>query len=284
MSSAKTISEHKAEFIRSQVRILSAPIEPAEDWKDYAWVPKKKKKRGDGEDGETHEDDGGDEQERDIPDKVIGDVLGKFNSHLKQHSRSVFSSQAIHHVSRQIGNLYWRQVEADVEKKGNALGKSCDIEKGADLAIESNILKLPERPWNDGYDEEIDDESREKYTQLLTQLKTLPQTLHSLQTKLDQQKKLESLLKPFEDPSNNIQPNLVTRDGELSEEIEKMRMLTAKVVLKLEKEKREGKIRLNAQGDGHGIDHGDRTGNASADASYEEVSKRKKLDVILGMP
>lgn len=63
-----------------------------------------------------------------------------------------------------------------------------------------------------------------------------------------------------------------------------MRMLTAKVVLKLEKEKREGKIRLNAQGDGHGIDHGDRTGNASADASYEEVSKRKKLDVILGMP
>lgn len=154
MSSAKTISEHKAEFIRSQVRILSAPIEPAEDWKDYAWVPKKKKKRGDGEDGETHEDDGGDEQERDIPDKVIGDVLGKcelsrncrvhrtvanhletVNSHLKQHSRSVFSSQAIHHVSRQIGNLYWRQVEADVEKKGNALGKSCDIEKGADLAI-----------------------------------------------------------------------------------------------------------------------------------------------------
>ena len=55
MDSARTISEVKSSFIRNQVRILSQPLEPPEDWKDYAV--------------ETEEDE--------LPEKVVGDVLHK---------------------------------------------------------------------------------------------------------------------------------------------------------------------------------------------------------------
>jgi hypothetical protein len=36
-------------------------------------------------------------------------------------------------------------------------------------------------------------------------------------------------LEPFREPQDNVQPNLVTRDGELVRELEKMRMLVARV-------------------------------------------------------
>jgi hypothetical protein len=44
-----------------------------------------------------------------------------------------------------------------------------------------------------------------------------------------QYKQLEGLLEPFKNPQENIQPNLFTRDGELVREIDKMRMLVARV-------------------------------------------------------
>ncbi|KAI5307108.1 hypothetical protein KEM56_004452 [Ascosphaera pollenicola] len=265
MNPAKTISEHKAEFIRSQVRILSAPIEPAENWREYAWIPKKKR-RADEEGGEHQEDNDDEEGERDIPDKVIGDVLGKsadhletVNSHLKQHSRSIFSTQATYHVSRQIGNLYWKQIQADIEMRGVDSVRPWEIEKGADL-------------------------TSERYTHLLSQLKTLTSTLEFLQTRLNQHRKLESLLKLFERPLENIQPNLVTRDGELSGEIEKMRMLIAKVVLKMGRERREGRLRPSTDGGSVGTGNGSSDEHGAATADWEENARKNKLETILAMP
>jgi Kinetochore complex Fta4 of Sim4 subunit, or CENP-50 len=52
---------------------------------------------------------------------------------------------------------------------------------------------------------------------------------HAQQKRLAQYKQLESLLEPFKNPQENIQPNLVTRDGELVREIDRMRMLVARV-------------------------------------------------------
>jgi hypothetical protein len=40
---------------------------------------------------------------------------------------------------------------------------------------------------------------------------------------------LQRLLEPFREPQTNVQPNLVTKDGELVRELEKMRMLVARV-------------------------------------------------------
>lgn len=53
------------------------------------------------------------------------------NAILKQHNRVVYSSQAIHHVARQIESLYWNSVNREVngpEARGSG------IEKGTDLS------------------------------------------------------------------------------------------------------------------------------------------------------
>jgi len=54
MESSRTITELKSSFIRSQIRILSSPLELSPDWRDY---------------GSVTEDD--------INDKTVEDVLQK---------------------------------------------------------------------------------------------------------------------------------------------------------------------------------------------------------------
>lgn len=49
------------------------------------------------------------------------------------------------------------------------------------------------------------------------------------QKRLAQYKQLEALLEPLKNPQENIQPNLITRDGELVQEIDKMRILMSRV-------------------------------------------------------
>jgi len=44
---------------------------------------------------------------------------------------------------------------------------------------------------------------------------------------------LQTLLEPLVDPQANVQPNLVTRDGELSIELHRMRVLIARVAARV---------------------------------------------------
>lgn len=60
------------------------------------------------------------------------------------------------------------------------------------------------------------------------------------QQKLAQYKQLKALLEPFHDPQTNIQPNLATRDSPLSEELDRMRMLVARAVAKVDEAEKNG--------------------------------------------
>ncbi|EFR00548.1 hypothetical protein MGYG_03552 [Nannizzia gypsea CBS 118893] len=203
MGSSRTISEAKLGFLRDQVRVLSAPLNPSPDWHEYGPVV---------EDG--------------IGDKAIGEVLQKFNTLLKQHNRAVFSTQAIHHVSQQIERLYWNSINPEFGEEGS---RQPDIDKGADLTNSRNISRLPDEWPEDGMNEE--DKSR--YNLLRERLISLDAERKKKEDRLLQYKRLKSLLEPFEDPMNTIQPNLATRDGELGAELDRMRMLLAKVASKV---------------------------------------------------
>lgn len=48
------------------------------------------------------------------------------------------------------------------------------------------------------------------------------------------------MLEPFNGPQTNIQPNLATRDGQLSEELDRMRMLVAKVAGRVREAEKNG--------------------------------------------
>lgn len=56
---------------------------------------------------------------------------------------------------------------------------------------------------------------------------------------MDQLRKLQQLLEPFTEPQKNVQPNLVTRDGELTEELDRMRKLVARVGARINQGKRK---------------------------------------------
>lgn len=80
-----------------------------------------------------------------------------------------------------------------------------------------------------------------RYKLLRERLVKLDAERKQREDKLLQYKHLKSLLEPFEDPLNTIQPNLATRDGELGAELDRMRMLLAKVASKV------GKIQSDLQ-------------------------------------
>jgi len=75
----------------------------------------------------------------------------------------------------------------------------------------------------------LPDTSLYRYKRLRERLANLDSLRQQRQRRRDQLRQLHHLLEPFDEPQNNIQPNLVTRDGELVRELEKMRMLVARV-------------------------------------------------------
>ncbi|KAL6236967.1 hypothetical protein BDW75DRAFT_96489 [Aspergillus navahoensis] len=200
MESSRSISELKSSFIRTQVRILSESLEAPEDWRSYAAEP----------------------AEEDLSDKVVGDVLQKVNAALKQHNRVIYSSQAIQHVSQQIASLYWSSISQgtrEVTSLERGVGRTVD------LSSHTNITQLP----SELYDQSASEEERNKYKRLKERLASLDNQRQQRQRRLDQLRLLQRLLEPFREPQTNVQPNLVTRDGELVRELEKMRMLVARV-------------------------------------------------------
>ncbi|PGH17571.1 hypothetical protein AJ80_04749 [Polytolypa hystricis UAMH7299] len=205
MERSKTIKELKTGFIRDQVRILSAQLGPSPEWRDY-----------------------GPDVDDELGDKAVDDAVHKLNALMKQHHRAVFSAQAIHHVSRQIESLYWNSISSE---PGSSDSREVMIEKGTDFANSKSIARLPEQWPEDDASEE--DKSR-RYQELHQRLVELEDQRRQQQKKLAQYKQLKALLEPFQDPQMNIQPNLVTRDSQLSDEIDKMRMLVAKVTSRVQ--------------------------------------------------
>ncbi|KAJ5985871.1 hypothetical protein N7499_007839 [Penicillium canescens] len=200
MESSRTIVELKSAFIWTQVRIFSESLDLPEDWRNYA----------------TETDEG------DLNPKVIEDVLHKVNAAAKQHNRVVYSSQAIHHVAQQIASLYWASVSQDARSR-RVFARG--VEKTADLSRQMNITKLPVELEG----QEPSEEQNTRYQQLRERLASLDSQRQQRQRRLDQLQHLQRLLVPFKDPSKDIQPNLITKDGELVQELEKMRILAARV-------------------------------------------------------
>ncbi|OJJ49901.1 hypothetical protein ASPZODRAFT_139247 [Penicilliopsis zonata CBS 506.65] len=200
MESARTISELKSAFIRGQVRILSEGLEPPEGWRNYA----------------------SESNEGDLSDKAVDDALQKLNAAVKQHNRVVYSSQAVHHVAQQISSLYW----ASATQENQSLSSNMGVEKTMDLTNHLNIRKLPLELEDPAATEE--ERSRLRYQQARERLMELDERRQERQRRLSQLQQLKHLVEPFRSPQENIQPNLVTRDGELARELDKMRMLVAR--------------------------------------------------------
>jgi hypothetical protein len=91
--------------------------------------------------------------------------------------------------------------------------------------LDKNIGRL-----HDSWDGDEDDEdSRARYQELTETLKGLDERRQAVREKVAGYKRLREMLEPFERATETVQPNLVARDGELEKELEKMRLLVARV-------------------------------------------------------
>lgn len=91
--------------------------------------------------------------------------------------------------------------------------------------LEKNIERLHDT-W-DG--DEEDEDRRARYQELTETLKDLDGRRKIMKEKVEGYKRLKEMLEPFDRATEIVQPNLVVRDGELEKELEKMRLLVARV-------------------------------------------------------
>jgi beta-glucosidase-like glycosyl hydrolase len=101
------------------------------------------------------------------------------------------------------------------------------------IAAENEIIALPET-WEDEDEAANSPEQARQYAAKVQQLKELNERRASLRRKVADMKLLKEKLAPFENPKENVQQNLVTKNGEMERELEKMRMLLARVKGRLE--------------------------------------------------
>jgi len=140
----------------------------------------------------------------------------------------VFSAPSQRHVAEQIDILYWNTVtKCDARAEDGAVA----VKKATELTSTESVLSLPEDPEDLPLhpDLSLDYEDSIKYKELHGRLIALSKRRDQQQTQLAQYQQLQALLRPFENAQDNIQPNLVTRDGELSKELDRMRILLARV-------------------------------------------------------
>ncbi|KAI9799761.1 MAG: hypothetical protein M1833_003880 [Piccolia ochrophora] len=227
MAGRDAVVDLKKAFLSTQVRVLNAPLHPPHNWQDQLDNP----------------DDG------DLRESTVTDVLTQLESKVRHHNRAVYSSQALRQVAEQIDALYWASGE-----RGGYYEGDDGLGKGVDLTRDGNISNLPEQ-WPE--DENAEDDELARYSELHSQLATLSARRQTAQQRLAHNKHLQELLAPFKKPQQSIQPNLATRDGELGKELDKMRILMARVGGRLDdlnssngsKEGRASTLKLDSEED-----------------------------------
>ncbi|ESZ91888.1 hypothetical protein SBOR_7718 [Sclerotinia borealis F-4128] len=221
-SNEPTIIDLKSSFLRAQILALSQPLRPSQDWQ--ASIP---------------------EEENTLRQRAIDEALFKLNTILKQHNKISYPPQAQRHVAEQIDQLYWAAGERDVNVNGEEWS-----EKGADYRLSSNIEKLPEE-WSEEAETKAPKQAT-KYKKLQSKLLELNEKRRSAKERLEQCKAAKKLLEPFDQADKNVQENLVTKNGEVEKELERMRMLMLRVergIVGLEGKDREDHMDIDFEED-----------------------------------
>ncbi|KAI9643777.1 hypothetical protein NHQ30_007126 [Ciborinia camelliae] len=198
-SNEPTIIDLKTSFLRAQILALSQPLHPSQDWQ--ASIP---------------------EEENTLRQRAIDEALFKLNTILKQHNKISYPPQARRHVAEQVDQLYWAAGERDLNVNREEWN-----EKGADYRLSTNIEKLPEE-WSEEAETRAPTQAA-KYKELQSKLMELNEKRRAAKERLEQFKTAKKLLEPFDEAEKNVQENLVTKNGEVEKELERMRMLMLRV-------------------------------------------------------
>lgn len=122
------------------------------------------------------------------------------------------------------------------------------------IGSENIIEQLPEQ-WSEEAESEAPEQAQ-RYRALQARLVELNEKRKAAREKLEQYRAAKELLVPFEGEDAGLQENLVTKNGEIESELERMRMLMLRVErglhgLEQVRNPEEDEMDIDVEEDGH---------------------------------
>ncbi|PHH92750.1 hypothetical protein CDD83_5374 [Cordyceps sp. RAO-2017] len=194
-----TVSSLKQSFIAAQTTLLAQPPAPSRAWRAA-----------------------NDASDQPISARVLDDALLALGQTVQQHCRRVYPPQATHHVAEQINSAYLYEAERKVGAEGEVDGA---VAKELDLVEDEAIESLPS-PWPS--EKEANDYPMEakRYVETVSRLAQLSDQRKELKLRVERLRRLKEIADPF---AAGVQDNLITRNGPIELELERMRVLLARV-------------------------------------------------------
>ncbi|KAK6859241.1 kinetochore protein fta4 [Apiospora arundinis] len=234
-----TILAHKSAFLTAQTLRLSQNLAPSGAWRNHVFNQ---------EEDAAEQEDG--QRAAVVTEKAVDDALYRLNHALQQHARRVYAPQATRHVAEQIDQLFLdinkddrhqADVEDEQDEDGQSIQKGDELRQGADFSnLRSHHIRPPPT-WDHLDPQETQSRPAEAahYADLQARLGALSARRAETRARVERLRAMQNLLQPFrgeadgedDEGSQNkkLQENLVSRNGEMEKELERMRMLLVRV-------------------------------------------------------
>ncbi|KYK57338.1 hypothetical protein DCS_04347 [Drechmeria coniospora] len=238
---APTIPSLKKSFLTSQAALLAQPLAPSRSWHDS-----------------------NDASDKPIPSRLLDSALASLNQTIQRHARRVYPPQAAQNVALQIESAYLREAERRVGGEAEDDGLSRDIDlstchstrdgrsvsmENADTApvAEEDVIEALPESWPSERDVLEYPMEAKRYADAVGRLAELSERRKGLAQRVERLGRLKAAVDPFQTTDSTgagIQENLITRDGAVEKELERMRVLLARVAGRI------GDLRDRRSGDG----------------------------------
>ncbi|KAK9246847.1 kinetochore Sim4 complex subunit Fta4 [Lipomyces tetrasporus] len=204
-----SVYDAKRAFVDAQARVFAAPLRPSARWL------------------------------RQHPQAAQSPAVQRGLRHLhtlqRRNVRQVYSSQALQHVALQIDRLHRNRRAATTSVAPLVISAAASEQQAvlrgdADLTEPGSIEALPEI-W--AVSEPEAEDIANEYVVLRDQLLALSSALVAARRRHGQVAEIHSLVSFFREPTQTVQPNLVARDGNIEQELRRMRVLLARVSARL---------------------------------------------------
>ncbi|KAL1887069.1 hypothetical protein Cpir12675_006715 [Ceratocystis pirilliformis] len=202
-----------------------------------------------------------------LPARAVDDALFRLSHALTQHSRRVHAPQATRHVAEQLDRLYWQATERGADVNTVDGDMSNGVGRHVDISMTKPISNLPPT-WPSETQSHAFPAESQRYTHLVASLTNLDAQRAAVLARVQRLRRIRASLAPLqpipskrarshsEDPDtdagsdanadghvvaqgsredsneavrNVIQENLVARNGAIEKELERMRILLARV-------------------------------------------------------
>lgn len=235
-------------FVEEQIRYLNSPLTLDAETLD-SLVASDSEDDDIGDDADDHEEQGNSPR---FTSQLLSTVLGRVDHRKKIYYNKIFTQQAIKHVSLQVQSAFFA-------KSKNAIKKLEDKRSELFVVADPKVVfqassKLEFRRHN------LSTLSRKELLEMANNIQNacgsnqrLQEAIKKYNQSLARHRQCKSVLSTIEstftdNPQENVQPNLITKQSPMLEDLAKLRTLCAKISAKIQSNPSQLKRLLEEQG------------------------------------